>query len=136
MSKLSHQRMVGVYFAAVAILLAPVARVSATIQAGRTFHLLENCRIVTPADRAATLADLKVGDRVHIRYRDANSTLVADRIVVRALDPAQPGESRKHSGKAPPAPKPGNENLRGTIIDINLQAGTITIASQSGHKAE
>jgi hypothetical protein len=136
MSKLGRRRIVGVCLAAAALVLGSIALVAASLETGKTFHVPDNCRIVTPNDRRATLADLKVGDVVHIRYRDANGTLLADRIVVRSLGPVQQGESPKPRGKTLPPPKPGNENVRATIIGVNLTARTITIAGKAGHKAE
>jgi hypothetical protein len=136
MSKLGRHRIVGFCFAAAALLIGANAVVSASLETGRTFHVPDNCHIVTPNDQHATLADLKMGDVVHIRYRGSNGTLLADRIVVRSLDATQPSASPKPHGKAPPPPKPGNENVRATIIGVNLTAGTITIAGKAGHKAE
>lgn len=136
MTKLVRHRIVGVCLTAAALVIGPVALVAARLETGKIFHVPDNCRIVTSYDRRATLADLKVGNVVHIRYRNMNGTLLADRIVVRSLDATQPSASPKPHGKAPPPPKPGNENVRATIIGVNLTAGTITIAGKAGHKAE
>jgi hypothetical protein len=136
MSKLGRYRMIGVCLAAAALLAGPVALFAGRLETGKTFQVPDNCRIVTPDDRHATLADIKVGDVVHIRYRNTNGTLIADRIVVRSLDTAPPSENPKRSGKAPPPPEPGNENVRATIINVNLRARTISIVSRGRNKAE
>jgi len=136
MSKLIRHRMVSSCVAAAALAIGSTTVTAGRLETGKTFQVLDNCRILTPNDRQATLADVKVGDIVHIRYRNTNGTLVADRVIVRSLDATPPTESPKHSGKAPPPPKPGNENVRATVIGVNLQARTISIVSRGRNKAE
>jgi len=51
----------------------------------KTFYLGEKCAISTVDNKEASLADLRPGEKVRIRYQDTEGVLVADRIAERAL---------------------------------------------------
>jgi hypothetical protein len=93
-----------------------------------TFLVPMGCRISTATTSNATLADLKTGEMVNVRYEKQGETLVADRIVE-----LLPHSNSTHHSKPPVDPthpplNPENTSrLHGTITSVNLQARTITI---------
>jgi hypothetical protein len=124
----------GIGLAAVALWATQVAR-CATI-ASQIYTIDDNCRIVTAANKQGTSADLKVGDKVTIGYRSQNGTLVAGSIVVQRTHTA------RQSKPAPPSSRPKPQQpgpayrlrTRGTIININPQANTVTIEGKPARR--
>ena len=128
MNRLHRQITVGICLIAGASIIMPAALLArGGLVAGLTFAAADNCRIVVNGKRA-TLADIKVGGTVSIRYRQANGTLIADRVVVRSINPAPPTGDAPPKGHHLPPPNLSNDRLmRGKIIFVNLHANTITI---------
>ena len=63
---------------------------------GKTFNLGEQCTYLLPNQVAGSLADLRPGEKIQVRYQNAHGVLVADRIaqvpmryegMVKAIDP-------------------------------------------------
>jgi hypothetical protein len=136
MNRLHRQIAVGICLIAGASIIMPAALLARGLVAGLTFAAADNCRIVVNGKRA-TLADLKVGGTVSIRYRKANGTLIADRVVVRSIDPAPPtGDAPPKGQHQPPLNLSNDLLMRGTITSVNLQANTITITGKLGNQAE
>ncbi len=69
----------------------------------KKFNVGEHCAITAIGKKEAALTDLRPGERVRIRYQNAEGVLVADRIAERAL------------------------HYRGTVSAIDQQNGTVTM---------
>ena len=79
-------------------------------------------------NKAATLADIKAGDKVHITYHDNAGTHVADHVAVtgekKAEKPAG-AEPKKHE------PKPGELHAGGVVTAVD--ATTLTVGVHPPH---
>jgi hypothetical protein len=114
----------------------PAALLAKRLETGLTFAASDNCRIVVNGKRA-TLADLKVGGTVNIRYRKPNGMLIADRVVMVSIDHAPPtGDAPPKEQHQPPPNLSSDLFLRGIITGVNLQGRTITITGRLGNQAE
>lgn len=97
----------------------------------KTFKVGADCKILS-ADKAITLADLKVGDKVGIHYKKDGDTLVAAHIRVFAPPPADAPkpEAKKggpRRGEVGKDGRPEGERAHGAITAVDAQAGTITV---------
>ena len=90
-----------------------------------TFQTASNTKVVVGTNHAASLANLKVGDRVSISYVQNSGGRLARRITDGV--PHKSHTPAKHPAKHP-AKTPGLLHAHGVIRAINLQAGTVTIA--------
>jgi hypothetical protein len=114
-----HQKIlsviIGIVLLATQVALAGKGRAS---EVGRKFKLSAECQILTANGRELALADLAVGDRVSIQFRDLNGVLVADRITRggKRKDGDTPIPATEESGKA-----------HGAITALDAQAKTVTI---------
>jgi hypothetical protein len=109
------------------VLPADAARVKRAIQTD-TIQVTSNTKIAVGATHSASLANLRVGDRVSIGYAEENGARVARRISDgvphKTQNPsATPGANPQHHTGAP-----GVLHVHGVIRAIDLQAGTVTIA--------
>jgi len=106
---------VGIVLLATQVALAGKNKAS---EVGRKFKLAAECQVQAANGRELLLADLAVGDRVSIQFRDLNGVLVADRITRggKRKDGDTPIPATEESGKA-----------HGAITAVDVQAKTITI---------
>ena len=116
--------------AALLPLIAAQAKDKAAPAAGvsKTFTVDAKTKIHVGDNKAATIADIKQGDKVHIAYHDNAGTLVADHIGVRGEKKAEKpagGEHKKHE------PKPGELHAEGVVTAVD--ATTITVDVREGH---
>jgi len=98
-----------------------------------TFTVDANTKIRVGDNKAATLADIKTADKVHIAYHDNAGTHVADHVAVngakKAGKPAEKptgGENKKHE------PKPGELHAQGVVTDVG--ATTLTVGVHPGQE--
>jgi len=126
MSRFGFHMMIGIGMSALVLAAAQAAQTANNGLTSQTYKVDDGCQIVTADKKQATLADLKVGDKVDIRYHAQNGTLVADWIIVHRPRNAQQPKTSPPSGQ--PRPKPTNEpRARGTIININTESNIVTI---------
>jgi hypothetical protein len=136
MGKFGFRTMIGIGMAALTLSATQVAQAAKSGLASQTFKVDDGCKVVTPDKKQATLADLKVGDKVNIRYQSQNGVLVADRIVVPQPRTAKQPKTSSPSGHPQQPPKPTNElRAHGTITGINPQANTVTILGKASRKS-
>ena len=105
---------------ACALLPAAPAANNRAVEVNRTFKVGADCEIAYPNGRELLLADLKVGDRVSIHFRDANGVFVADRVTLH----------KGGGGGGKPQPVKAGvpvTDTRGWIASIDLQAKTLVI---------
>ena len=93
-----------------------------------TLQVTSDTRIAVGTQHSASLANLRIGDRVIIGYVQQDGALVAHRIAdgvphIPHTPGTTPGVGSQHHAKAPAL-----LHVHGVIRAINLQAGTITIA--------
>ena len=117
---------------AAAALLPLIAAQAKDTGAGvsKTFKTDASTKIRVGDNKAATLADIKSGDKVGIVYHDDAGTLVADRIgVMGEKKPEKPagGEHKKHE------PKPGELRAHGAVTAVDATASTLTVDVHEGH---
>jgi len=98
-----------------------------------TFTVDANTKIRVGDNKAATLADIKTADKVHIAYHDNAGTHVADHVAVngekKAGNPADKpadGEPKKHE------PKPGELHAAGVVTAVG--ATTVTVGVHPEHE--
>ena len=102
----------------------------------KTFTIGTNTVIAVGDNKAAKLADLKVGDKVGIAYHENGATLAADHVRVMIEQP-KPAESPKAPGeRAHNGPKKDDTELhvRGAITAIDTTANTVTVEVKEHHK--
>lgn len=98
----------------------------------KTFKVGADCKIMS-ADKAITLADLKVGDKVALRYKDDSGTLNAShiRVLVEPKEGEAPPAKGEHrgGGKGGKRGAPADTDLHahGAITAVDANAGTITV---------
>ena len=117
--------------AVVAALLVPVLAAQAKNEAAamsKTFKVDNTCKIATATSKTAALADVKVGDKVSVAYREDGATLVAEHVHVMGEPKAAKGEHKK--GEA----KDTGLRIHGTVTAVDAQAGTMTIEVHEHHK--
>lgn len=61
----------------------------------KRFLVAVTCKITTSDKPNATLKDLKVGDKVKVRYEQAQDGLIARRIIIRGIDADDREEARE-----------------------------------------
>jgi hypothetical protein len=128
MSKRIVRWFVGMGLAVVAATAMQAAQVGKGGVTPEMFLVPIGCRISTASKTNATLADLKTGETINVRYEKQGQTLVADRIVE-----LLPHSSSTHHTKPPvdqlqPPLNPENvSRVHGTITSIDLQTRTITV---------
>lgn len=59
----------------------------------KTFSLAEDAKVSTADKKEAALADIKAGDKVHLKYREVDGKLVASRV-----GPPKPKKEDKEKG--------------------------------------
>ena len=97
-----------------------------------TFTVDATTKIRVGDNKAATLADIKTGDKVHIAYHDNAGTLVADRIGVMGEKKAdKPGEKPGNGEHKKHEPKPGELHAGGVVTAV--AATTLTVDVHPGH---
>jgi hypothetical protein len=94
----------------------------------KTFKVAAETKILTADGKAAALADLKVGDKIALAYKDAAGTLTADSIHVMADTGSKKGEGHKAANAD------GAIHAHGVITAIDKTAGTITVDVKQPHK--
>lgn len=130
------RRIIVALLAAAALLPLIAAQAKDKAAAGgvsKTFKADASTKIRVGDNKAATLVDIKSGDKVSIAYRDAVGTLVADRIsVMGEKKPEKPagGEHKKHESK------PGELRAHGTVTAVDATAGTVTVEVREGHSKQ
>jgi hypothetical protein len=104
----------------------------------QTFKVGADCKIATADNKNAAIADLKVGDKVHIAYSDAGGTLTAAKIHVATEKPA--GDKKpEHKGDKKEGEhkkdKPADDlkHAHGIITAIDAAAGTVTVEDKGEH---
>ena len=114
-----HQKIlcavIGIVLLATQVALAGKNKAS---EVERKFKLGAECQVQAANGRELALADLAVGDRVSIQFRDLNGVLVADRITR--------GGKRKDGDTQIPATEDSGK-AHGAITAVDAQAKTITI---------
>ena len=93
-----------------------------------TFTTDANTKIRVGDKKTATLADIKVGDKVHITYHDNAGTHVADHVAVQGEKKAEKPtgtEPKKHE------PKPGELHAGGAVTAVD--ATTLTVGVHPAH---
>ena len=92
----------------------------------KTFKIGADSKIVLAEDKAGTLADLKVGDKIRIAYHEDGTTLVADKVhlVLEAAKGA--GKAGKPAGGGGKKAD-GDTHVHGTITAVDATAGTVTV---------
>ena len=90
-----------------------------------TFTTDANTKVRVGDNKSATLADIKVGAKVHVTYHSDNGTLIADHIAeVVEPKPANPpasGEHKKHE------PKPGEMHAGGIVTVVAANSLTVNV---------
>jgi hypothetical protein len=86
-----------------------------------TYQVAPDAHIAVGRDRAATLADVKVGDEVRISYAMENGGLVVHRI-------SDGAPERSHTKTIP---KNHLAHAHGVVQSISLDDGTITITTRA-----
>jgi putative ubiquitin-RnfH superfamily antitoxin RatB of RatAB toxin-antitoxin module len=136
MGKCGFRTMIVIGMTALTLSATRDAQAAKSGLASQTFKVDESCMIVIPDKKQATLADLKVGDRINIRYQSQSGVLVADRIALPQPRSAKQPKTSSPSGHPQQPPKPTNElHARGTITSINPQANTVTILGKAPRKS-
>jgi hypothetical protein len=134
MSKFCFRTTIGIGITALAVSATQVAQAGSGLTT-QSYKVDDGCKIVTADKKQATLTDLKVGDKVNIRYRAQNGTLVADRIVVQQPRTTQQPKTPPPSGHPREKSQPTNGLLaRGTIIDVDTQSNTVMIEEKPPRK--
>ena len=88
-----------------------------------TYKVSADCKITLAEDKDGALADLKVGERIHIAYHADGPTAVADRIhVVVEKGGAKPGKPPGGAKK-----DPSELHAHGKITAVNTTDGTVTV---------
>ena len=94
------------------------------------FQVASTTKIVVGTDRAATLQNLNVGDRVSIAYDQENGALVAHHIAdgvehnakrTGNLSTTTPSAEHHHTGTST------YKHTHGTVRSVDVQDGTLTI---------
>jgi len=97
------------------------------------FQVATNARIVVGTNHSAALGDLKIGDRVSVGYNRENGTLVAHHIA----DGVPPKPRNPSVNPAPNSQHPHRTSslaqVHGILQSVNVEAGTITIATRGRH---
>lgn len=100
-----------------------------------TFTTDASTKIRVGDNKSATLADIKVGDKVHIAYHDNAGTLVADHIAEMAEKKAEKpagtpaaGDHKKHE------PKPGELHAGGVVTAVAATTLTVDVNPPHGKK--
>jgi hypothetical protein len=108
-------------------LLAPALVVQAK-QGGnatsKTFKVATETKILSADSKAAALADLKVGDKVGLAYKEADGALTLSSIHVM---PDTKGEKGANKADHKAAKAEGALYVKGVITAIDKTAGTITV---------
>ena len=113
-------------------MLAVYANSTNAAPVSKTFTVPAAAKIHTVDNAAATLADLKVGDKVGIAYHDNNGTLTADKIHV-INGPKEGAPKGSHPKKGEPKPETAELHAHGLITAVDATAGTLTIDVQAHH---
>jgi hypothetical protein len=97
----------------------------------KTFKVGADTKIETADNPTAKLADLKVGDKVGIAYKDdGTGTLTADKIHVMT---EAAGAGGKKGGKKEGAKGNTDLHAHGVVTAVDATAGTITVDVQAPH---
>jgi hypothetical protein len=101
------------------------------------YQVAPGAKIVVRTNQAASLGDLRIGDRVSLAYAEQNGTLLVHRIA----DGMARGTANvrgTNSVATGAAPKPHAQGKVGALIHvhgivraINLQAGTVTVTHRA-----
>ena len=98
-----------------------------------TFAIATNCKVSIPGKTKATVTDLKVGEKVGVKYTNNNGTLTAEHIHV--MDAQKPGGQGQKPGGPPPAgTKPEDLHAHGVITSVNT--ATLVIESKGGQAGQ
>jgi hypothetical protein len=90
----------------------------------KTFKVGAGCKIVVGENKAGTLTDLKVGDKIRIAYHDDGTTSVADRIHLNVEPKGEGKTGKEHVG----GKKEGGDTMaHGIITAVDTTAGTVTV---------
>jgi Cu/Ag efflux protein CusF len=132
MSKRIGFTMIGLWIAALTFLAAQNTGAGQAQLTTQTFTVADTCRISTPDNKQATLADLKVGDKVAIHYQEQNGVAVADRIAEVVPPTGEHPKTTPPASEPHPTP-PANSDLHahGTITGIDPQGKTVTIEEKA-----
>jgi len=98
----------------------------------KTFKVATETKIRAGDSKAAALAELKVGDKVSIAYKESDGTLTAERI--RVLSDAKAGKGTKKGDGQKAEKTDKGLRARGIITAIDKAAGTITVDVKTPHK--
>jgi hypothetical protein len=97
------------------------------------YQVAPGAKIVAGANQAASLGDLRIGDRVSLGYSDQNGTFLVHRLAD-GMPHATTNTHGTNNVAAGAVPKPHAQAKTGALIHvhgilraINLQAGTITV---------
>ena len=125
-------RVIQYVFAAVLTIIALVSVQAAKPQANvisMTFAIATNCKVNIPGNPKASVADLKVGEKVGVKYTNNSGTLTAEHIHV--MDAQKPPAQGQKPGVRPPSnAKPEGLHEHGVITSVN--ATTLVIESKVG----
>ena len=124
----------------VVALLAPVLVAQAGQKGGgrtvaKTFKVAADTKILTSEGKAGALADLKVGDKVGLVYKDAAGAMTAEKIHVMSEAKGQ-GRGKKGEGRKGEKPEGGALRAHGVIASVDAAAGAITVDVREGRKKQ
>jgi hypothetical protein len=132
MSKRIGLTVIGIWIAALTFATAQNTGAGSTPALTQTFKVADNCRISIPDNKQATLGDLKIGDKVAIRYQEQLGASVANRIA-KVVPPTGEHPKTTPPSTEPHPATPANSDLHahGTITGIDPQGKTLTIEEKA-----
>lgn len=98
-----------------------------------TLVIASNCKVNIPGNTKASVADLKVGEKVGVKYTNNSGTLTGKHIHVMDAQKA-PAQGQKPGNPPPSGTKPEGLHAHGVITSVN--ATTIVIESKGGKGAQ